>query len=540
VGSYSANYNGMDLQGTFNTGGGDFYAAGKTFVERSTNWDINATLGNIVVNAGAGNITFVGNRIDFGGVYTAGKTTTVNTTGVLTIRPFDSSFGYTFNVAGAVNASGHWVGTGTSATNNGTGALIIQNVATLGGLTIGKNTNTRAVQITNGITVAGDVNVYGGQIAIAAAQTVRSTAGNVLLDADVGSQLSFNGVGLLMNTGATVRASGNLSILGRGGSTVNAANYGVSLIDADLIAGGNISVSGVTAMDRTIATFIQTGSSLQAGGSLTLSGLNQSTTSVGGSRGLQIFGTTATAGTTIGMTGQHGVGSSYAINLYDSSFTTVPSAAVAGAITLTANNGDIAFDGGNTTVRNVTLTAGNGSAITLKGRDLDVRTTNSQLVLSTTGALTIEPGPTSTTFGADFTWQGTMSGADLVGTASSGLEGVTVKNYASLGGLTLGRSGSNATISNITLASPVSVSGDVALNGNNLSLNGAVTAGSRLTLNATGSVTQTAAAAADKLLPTTSTLWLPTASATSRWWTWTHWKWAASTPTASPPRGASR
>jgi len=192
-GGVNANWNAFDLFGNINTGGGDALLwAGAGY-----NGGINGIgVGTVSITTGAGNLTLLTNTV---GTTTSG-TLTLNSTGVLTIAP---PSGGTF--------SGAYTWSGTTASGNLTGSgslanMIINSVANLSGLTIGQYTgtglggdtvysgitNTAAVTVSNAISTAGPISIYGGTLGILGDLTSSGTnnltltaVSNVLLDGNV-------------------------------------------------------------------------------------------------------------------------------------------------------------------------------------------------------------------------------------------------------------------------------------------------------------------------------------------------------------------
>ncbi len=113
------------------------------------------------------------------------------------MRPFDDSFGYTFNLQGAVSGA-HWVGASTAGVT-GSRNLVIQNVANLGGLVIGKDTNTSLVSVNSGMSIAGDISIFGGQIRNQNNASLTTTTGNLLLGRGPGPRSQLQRCGHLVD-----------------------------------------------------------------------------------------------------------------------------------------------------------------------------------------------------------------------------------------------------------------------------------------------------------------------------------------------------
>ncbi len=146
---------------------------------------------------------------------------------------------------------------------------------------------------------------------------------------------------------------------------------------------------------------------------------------------------------------------------------------VSGAASFTkAGSGELIMMGLNTYTGITTISAG-----TLSFRNNAPSLTSSSFVGP--GNLVIEPGGTS--FTSAYTFNETLSSA----------------TNTKLGGLTLGKSGNTA---NITSSVAVNVAGSIAIYGGNISITGAMTASSTLSLFTSGAVTQSAVVTASSLL----------------------------------------
>jgi hypothetical protein len=235
------------------TGGGNISISGTAGANVGVflqNQDILATSGTITVNGGAQGIKIVGTGARFGSkagtaltsstsnvilsgdvltfdALISGFTTSVNTTGALTLQPSGTSF--------------------TSALTFPIPNLSIANTVT--GLTLGKTTNTQNITIGAATTIAGPVTVYGGDIAIDG--NINTSSGNA------------NGDVLIKATGAIVQNSAK-SLTTNGGDVIYWA-------DADGNNSGDI-FFGATSSYTSPAS-IQTG-----GGHLWLGGGSGNTT----------------------------------------------------------------------------------------------------------------------------------------------------------------------------------------------------------------------------------------------------------------------
>jgi filamentous hemagglutinin family protein len=479
-----------DLRGTFNTGGGDFYVAGKTNVNSSYRWDINTTVGNLAINTGSGDVTFVGNRIDFGGVYTSTSRTTINTTGVLTIRPWDDNFGHTFSLQGALTGA-NWVGVNTAGVTGSRG-LTIQNAATLGGLVIGKDTNNSMVSVNSSLSIGGDISLYGGQIRNQSSASLTSTAGSILLDADLGRGVNFNGQGVNWTGGALVASStaanqGNITIAARGG-TKTSSNEGLAL-STTLTAGGDVSLTGYAMTNGNAG--LKLAGTVSAGGSLNLDGRNLSSMGFD-HHGVQLLsGASLTSVDAMTITGHAGA-SYFAVALDNNVSLTTTGTAGNSDITLQALYGHVgsSFSSGTSVANRVTAGAGSGISIIA---DRTSFSATKAITLNTTGTLTFKPSGSS--FWLPFLWNGTLTGGHFVG--GVGMSNITIQNLADVGGLTLGKAGNNDSIVFHTAAD---IKGAISAYGSNITINQALTSNrnadsskNRIVLQATGEVTQATA-----------------------------------------------
>lgn len=187
-----------------------------------------------------------------GDVVTLGAASTANTTGTITVEPVSNSFSSALT----------WPLANLSLGSNPSG------------LTLGKPTNTSAVTI-GASTINGSVTAWGGQITVNGAITA---AGNVLLDADNGSQQSFNGAGLTLNANISTSANGNIDLQGRGGNDASGSQHGIWVKTGKTVtAGGTGTLSvvgqgGASAGNFNVGLVADASSSLQAGGSVVATG----------------------------------------------------------------------------------------------------------------------------------------------------------------------------------------------------------------------------------------------------------------------------
>jgi len=113
-------------------------------------------------------------------------------------------------------------------------------------LRIGSNANTGGyINLSANISINGNISVFGRNIYANANLT--SSAGNILLDADRGSQQSFNGRGVNVEKNREITANnGSITILGRGGNS-GSHQFGISITDGAKLntTSGNITLTGI-------------------------------------------------------------------------------------------------------------------------------------------------------------------------------------------------------------------------------------------------------------------------------------------------------
>jgi hypothetical protein len=223
-----ANVHAVDTQGTWTTNGGSIWLAGN--VGTGAGYDLAIANGALqVFNVGAGSVTLLGD-------YQYISTTSVTSTGTLTIAPYGNSF----TDGSGVTRPFTWSGTGT--TNfAGTGSIAnmtINNIANLTGLVIGNSSsNTNAnVTVSNAIGIAGPIGIYGGNITVNAGLTTTGGANNtVTLIASDSIKLSSSTV---TTSGAAVLVSSNRD--GVNGGAISMLNSTIST------SGGSITLGGGT------------------------------------------------------------------------------------------------------------------------------------------------------------------------------------------------------------------------------------------------------------------------------------------------------
>ena len=203
------------------------------------------------ITAGAGSgITLRADALDF----IATRPLTLNTTGTLTIEPSSSRFANNFNWDGALSGN-NLVGLQSMAN------ITVNNVANLGGLTLGKAGNTSNIGIYAPTTVKGTIALMGHGVDIREALTAAGNAtlennrivvtatGEVTQTAD--GELTANGLGLLGTGRFTLtNANNNVAVLAAG--TADTRVRSLSYVDANGLTIGTVNPTGVNASGRVL------------------------------------------------------------------------------------------------------------------------------------------------------------------------------------------------------------------------------------------------------------------------------------------------
>ncbi len=355
----------------------------------------------------------------------------INTTGHLTIEPTSNSF--------TSALSWPW-----SLTNFG---------STLGGLTIGKPTNTANVTIASTQTVAGPISLYGGDMALNANLTSSNT-GDIFIKSNsaTNESVTLQSAASILKTGGarsrlTLQGDGRLRILGQ----IVASNTPLDVVLwSDY---GNSGKGGVSIMNNVTTN----GGHLWAGGS----------TNNGGSSVWN--GLTVGDGPSVG-----NVCCNYnAMDLRDILSTG------GGDVLLWGGNGYSGGTDGVGLVGNATINAGSGHVTVIGDQILGG---SNKLTLNSTGRFTWAPDGGN--FGSAFTWSGSTSGGNFTGTGSAA--NLIVNGIANLGGLTIGHYTGTGLVgdtaltgftnsSDITVSSAASIAGPISLYGGNIALNANLT-----------------------------------------------------------------
>ncbi|MDD4913266.1 MAG: filamentous hemagglutinin N-terminal domain-containing protein, partial [Sideroxydans sp.] len=157
----------------------------------------------------------------------------VGTSGALNLAPNSNAFGSPFIWSGS--GTTNLVGTGSIST------LTINNIANLSGLTIGKASNTQAITIGSATSIAGPINIYGGNIAIDAGLTATGT-----------NTITLQASGTITDGASGYISAANLLLLG-GNVTLNGGSNAVGTLAAN-------GVSGLTYIDSNALTIGTVGS----------------------------------------------------------------------------------------------------------------------------------------------------------------------------------------------------------------------------------------------------------------------------------------
>jgi len=342
----------------------------------------------------------------------------INTTGAFSWTSTSDSF---YNGAGRVKTS--WF--------NFSGPI--------GGLRIGKASNTTNVEFDSDVVVAGPIAVYAGEFSLVSGNTLTSSdSGDVFIKSNSATNASLILAGDIVKTGGdrstlTLQADGRVSVQG----TVAASG---TALDTVLWSDFSDSGSGGVSINNLITT---NGGHLWAGGSL----------SDGGS---SIWNTL-----TVGDGASHGADgfNHNALDLYSS---------------VSTNGGDVllwAGDGYNTGVDGIgvsgtqSIDSGTGD-ITLIGNEVAGGT----IQINSTGTLAYAPHDNAwTTVGGELGYDGNISADTFTGL--NDVSWLSISNYSSLGGLSLGKAG---TSSSLRIFDPIDIDGTIHLYGDGVSVDGAL------------------------------------------------------------------
>ncbi|MEZ5723773.1 MAG: YDG domain-containing protein [Paracoccaceae bacterium] len=446
------------IENTEITSGGDVMISAA-----SSELDIEGT--SRITTQGTGDVTI---RTDTFTRPNSPDTLTVNTTGHLTIEPFNASYPATFTFGGTMSG-GNLVGTSSIS------GLVLNDIANMGGLTLGKEGNNANMALTGNLSLPGTFNVYGGAIDINGNLTSFGD-GDILLRSTSGGNQKFHlrsGKRIVKSGGAgTLTMKGNARIFLEGGiSTTNGGTLNTVLwsdFDGDDDDGG-VSLLGTVS---TGGGHVWIGGSDTAGGSSIWNGL------------------TVGNGPSIGTTGFN----NNAVDLYGDITTD------GGDVLVWAGNGYNGAYGISTDTDGSTIRTGSGNVTLITDRIAGAG--SNLLVVDSTGHLTIAPDGGA--FVGTFDWNHNnndtltnFEGPQLnwLGVANLGqMTGLTIGRYDGMSGVTIDNS------SNVTFTDSATLTGPISIHGGNIALNNAVTAtGDTISVTSDGTVTQTAALTASGL-----------------------------------------
>ncbi|NGZ90179.1 beta strand repeat-containing protein, partial [Psychroflexus maritimus] len=446
-------------------------------------------------------------------------TTRFNTTGELSIEPLSASFGSAFtyqNINLESTVTGLRLGKmgNTADVTIATATNIAGPIAVYGGnIAVNQNLTSNAA--------GGDILLKGtGKITLAASKTIQSNNSDIVLWANSADGTSGgidinNNAGINSANGSTNQLTGGGSIvLGGGsatrtlasgmvvptgasngtGSNISGIHLGTENQSTDIgiySGGGDVSLSGVSTsgnyqgvqwdedglIDAGNGSISITGSSAEwhgielgaYGGKFTLKAAN----------GVAINGSSSDTGARAGFQGSGDiiVSGNGAIDLTGNAPNSSYHGVVFGGNALAAS-GDITFDGGAKGIQlsSVTIIGKEAStSVTASSSNVhltgDVVNFNASSTINTTGTVTVQPNPTSTSF---------SSTLDL--TSNLALS-------SDVSGLTVGKDGNTA---NITINSAQTIAGPISVYGGSIAVNQNLTStasGEDILLKGSGSIT---------------------------------------------------
>lgn len=471
--------------------------------------------GNINTSGGSGNyregLSFVYTNITTSGgitfaadkqVYNNTTVTTSGTNNALNITSFESnSFWDSFEWNGTLSGN-NFVGSASVL------GLTINNLVNLGGLTLGKPTNTSDITVISDISISGPISVYGGDIAVNANLTSTSV-----------------GAAALLKGSGSIEVQDNMSIQTNGGDLILWSNSD-NLNDGHILTGQNVTLDSRQGIASTGGGHIHIGGGTDTNNDgfpddATAANANSS----GGSAYGILFGNAAGSGVQL----LSGGGNITLIGGVDGNFNAAANSHGIGfypGYTINSGPGNITFNGyansgGATTIGIDLMTFGatNASSITTTG-DLTLNgvttvTTNNNLGIVLNNGLTIDAGTVNITGNSEetglilngsITSDGSMTlransysfnSANVLGQGTLTIEPLTDSNSFSetfnttnltlgsgLTGLTIGKPTNTSNItfgSNTTIAGPITAYG--ALIDVNANLSSNATTGTGISLN---------------------------------------------------------
>lgn len=376
----------------------------------------------LTLNPGSGNITLKAESLSWTTTSSIEKPY-INGTGSFTIEPADASF----------------------ATNFGTNWFYFdQDGNGIAGLTIGKSTNTSNItHATTALTITGPIAIYGGEVALSANLT-SSASGAIFIKANTNK----NGGAAIDATATISKTSGTGTLTMQSAARLNSGTIsasGAGVLNVVLWSDYGNNNNGGVRVDQitTNGGHLWVGGSNTVAGSYTWNGLTvgdgPSVGSVNNNwNGVDFIGSVSTNGGDMLVWGGNGYNSgTTGINFW------------AASRSINSGTGNIILMGDN-----------------LAGNDIDI---------VSTGKLTLVPDGGA--YPAAVTWNGTLSGSDF--NVSSTFDKLLIKNYSSLGGLTIGYYNGHifggspvvqSNSSNITVNAAIAITGPVTLYGTGLTV----------------------------------------------------------------------
>ena len=484
--SVAAGYTSEYIQAT---GGGNIIVTGSSsgtgYGIYSEGINYLASGGSITVDAGSTGIRFQRVGSNFGSK--SGTNVTSSTANITLIADvITRDIAPTFNTSGNVTIK--------SSSNSFASAFSTTNMtfgSSLGSLTIGNAANTQDITVANAISIAGAINIYGGNIALnAGLTTTNTTLGDINLTGNVsgssnmvlatGRALTVNQSGSSTYSGCISGTSAQLINAGSGALTLSGANTytgSTNVTAGSLIISGSLSDSAVVnvstnanynlAASDTIGSFSGNGTINLGGFNLTTAGSTSTTFSgvlagngnltKGGTGTLTLNGTNTYNGTTTVTGGTLAVAS-------DASMGAAPSSATASSIVL--NGGTLQA------TANFTLNANRGISLGTNNGTFSIDpsiTLNYAGNIADTGSMT-KSGNGSLVLTGTNTYSGaTTISAGTLQIGNNGTTGSIASTSSIINNGTLAFNRSNA----ITLSSAVSGTGNLTQAGSGtLSLSG--------------------------------------------------------------------
>jgi hypothetical protein len=426
-GYYGYNYNAMDFSGTVNTNGGD------VFLWAAERYSTGKVLGstNNFINTGSGDLTIKADDI---GLYS--NQMNITCTGTFTWEPGTSS-GWGGFQGTRLDVDGTFSGSAYSGLSD-FDAFYFTDISALTGLVIGNETQDIGIRVYDNLSINGPVSIYGPYLIMSGSLTA---AGDILLDADLGSQQAYDGFGIRLYNDVTATNNGSITLLGRGGNSSTGVEHGIYLDpNADLTVSGTGTITAVgqggTSTGSECRGFVFGGSNAitSAGGAISITGYGGGSSGSNHNDGIQ------------------SAGNGNSIN------------AGSGNITLDGGTNPFGTNGESIALDYSLTIGGTGQSgdITLIGDVFYFNSANPSS-LQTTGAVTVKPYSNSFDERA-ISWP--LSGLSLGGNET---------------GFTLGKTQNTW---DLTISSDLTIDGDINILGGAIALNGNLTASGNLNAQA--------------------------------------------------------